>query len=200
MASVSDERNAANVFVGQHRLSLNAQNQVNEMFEFQTISVVVSVGESVADLVASNSAGSAGDDGGGTLVFSLNHALFGRDFDALVVSVSGCAIQIDHGSSARRELQDHNNGVVVVHFLDGTQEGVSSAVHFNRLLAQDPTNDVNVVAAAVVVDATRGLQELEGRQGVIARSGLDHVHFAEFTAANGLLELNEARVKSSLVS
>lgn len=200
VASVSDERNATDVFVGQFGLSFDAQNQVDEMFEFQTVSVVVSVSESVADLVARNSASSAGDDSSGALVFSLNHALFGRDFNALIVTVSRCAIQIDHSSSARGELEDHNNSVVVVHFLDGTQEGVSSAVHFNRLFAQDPTDDVNIVAAAVVVDTTRGLQELEGRQRVIARSGLDDVDFAEFTALNGLLELNEARIKSSLVS
>ena len=116
------------------------------------------------------------------------------------VSIACMTAEIDGSESARREAQRDDDRVVVVQGRNVLVEARAHARDGDRVLADDPAHEINVVAAAVVDDAAAGLEELDRRHGVVARRAAHHVNVANVAALHLLGDGAEVRVKAALVA
>jgi hypothetical protein len=69
------------------------------------------------------------------------------------------AAQVDRCQGAGWEAQAHDDRVVIVEGGNVLVEARANARHGDRILTDDPANQIDVVAAAIVNDATCNVRE-----------------------------------------
>lgn len=199
VAGISDDTAFADVLVGDaHGDAALGVNELDEVDNLSLVSIRVTIGEGIRDVVGFDASFGGKNERGLGVIVSLNHSVGAHDLDSLIVSVLGIAMQVDGGGDSGGELEQQDDSVIVVHLLNLLEPSLSRGINLNGVLSNQPAMNVDIMGAAVVEDATRGLEEFEGGQRVVARSGADDLNISNLSIDNGLLELHERRVKATL--
>jgi len=199
VAGISDDTALANVLVSDAKRDASlAANEFDEVDDLSLVGLRVAIGEGVGDVVRNDASVGGEDHGGLGVVVSFDHALRAHDFDALIVTVLCVSVEINGGGDARRELQHDHDGVIIVERFNFREPGLARGVDLNGVLTNEPTVNVDIVRAAIVEDAARGLQKFKGRKWMVAAGCTHDLHLANVSIDNRLFQLHEGRVKTTL--
>jgi len=140
-----------------------------------------------------------GRDLGGAMVAGGEHAEAAEDLEPLVVAVRGAPARVDLAQPAALGA-DRDRGRVGV--AGGGDRRIGEAarrrVHADRLVAEDPPADIEVVDQHVLEDAARAADVLDRRRARIAAGHHQHLGLADLAGVEPALERGERRVVAAL--